>query len=120
MTAKQKTKRENRAKERERDREMRSMHRLDLPLPLFWDVIPFYGNYERDNTMRNMLSEQFYTSKRTNTIFHRLHQGALIVHDDRNTPTEEKGHRTPKFDKASPKGMPRTAWEVKSLVKLLR
>ena len=95
------------------------MHCLDLPLLLFWEVIPFYRNYEQDNTMRNMLSEQFYMLRRTNTVFHHIHQGVLIVHDNWNTPMEERGCRTPKFDKASPKGMPHTTWEVKSLVKLL-
>jgi hypothetical protein len=119
MSDKKKKKYDNKKEERERDRLMTNLHRLDLLIPPFWEVIPHYGIYERDNTLRGMLSEQFYVSRRTNTVFHRFHQGALIVHDDRNTPFESRGRSTPKFDKASPRGLPRTAWEVKCLVKLL-
>ena len=70
MTDKQKKKYDNKKAERERDRQMMTMHRLDMIVPSFWEVIPHYGNYERDNTLRNMLSEQFYVSQRNNVVYH--------------------------------------------------
>jgi hypothetical protein len=119
MTDKQKKKYDNSKAERERSQLMIALHRLDVRIPPFWEVRPLYGMYERDNTLRNMLSEQFYVSRRNNTVYHRIHQGAQIVIDDRNAPSEPRGNVTQKFDKASPKGLPRTAWEVKCLVQLL-
>jgi len=119
MTADPIVKYNNKKAERERDRQMMTMHQLDMIVPSFWEVIPHYGNYERDNTLCNMLSEQFYVSQRNNVVYHRLHHGAQVVHDDCNTPMGERGFVTQQFDKASPKGMPRMAWEVKFLIKLL-
>src|SRR5258708_35955624 len=48
-----------------------------------------------------------------------MQQGVQVMHDDRNTPMGERGLVTQQFDLASPKGMLRTAWEAKCLIKLL-
>ena len=117
---KKKKKHINKEKERERDRELIGLDRLDLPIPPFWDVIRRTGYFERDNHMRNMLSGSFYVSTRDNVAYHRLHQGAQIALDERGAPHSETIHYAPKFDKASPKGMPLTAWHVNCLIKMLR
>jgi hypothetical protein len=70
--------------ERENEKEM--MHRLELSIPHFWDVIRGVGLYERDNSFRNLLSPSFFVSGRTNTVLHRLHQAAQIAHEERNAP----------------------------------
>jgi hypothetical protein len=103
----------------EHDRLKATMDSLEHPIPPFWDVIPQHGYYERDNNMRHMISGHFYVSGRTNTVFHRLHQEALLVHDERNTPFEGRTRGGVKFNRASPQGMPRTAWEVRSLIRIL-
>lgn len=89
MTTKQKAKyNNNKAVEREQDRRMAIMHRLDLPIPSFWDVIKRVGHYKRDNNMHNMLSGDFYVSRRDNTVYHRLHQHAQVALDARDMPDE--------------------------------
>jgi hypothetical protein len=118
MTAKQKAKHNNKALQRERDQREVMMHRLDLPLASFWDVIKRTGYYERDNNMRNMLSGDFYVSGNDNTVYHRLHQSAQIALDVKGQPFEGNSS-TRAFDKASPRGMPLTAWEVDRLIKIL-
>ena len=120
MTANQKKKHRNREIEREQQNEKAMMNRLDLPLHPFWDVNPAVGYYERDNRLRNMISGLFYVSGRTNVVYHRLYQRDLIFRDEQPAGQEGPSPRTDlKFYKASPQGMPRTAWEVKCLLKLL-
>jgi hypothetical protein len=120
MTAKQKQKRQNRELERERANEKAMMHRLDLPLHPFWDVIPAIGYFERDNHLRNMVSGSFYVSRQSNVVYHRLYQREFILRDGRPIGQEGPTPRTDlEFYKASFQGMPRTAWEVKRLIKIL-
>jgi hypothetical protein len=120
MNPKKKREYDNQAAERERDAEMRDMHRLDLPIPSFWDAIKRIGHYERDNTMHNMLFRNFYVLGRSNAMFYRLHQGARITQDTRDTPDNDGGQSTKLWlYKVAQQGMPLTAWEVKQLLKLL-
>ena len=61
MTDKQKKKKYNNMNtEWEWNQQKQALHHLDMQIPSFWEVIPHYRNYERDNTLCNMLSEQFY------------------------------------------------------------
>jgi hypothetical protein len=96
------------------------MSRLDLPLASFWHAIQHVGHYERDNSMRNMLSGSFHVVAQSNTVYHRVHQGAQIAIETRGLPADESSCPSKLFDKASPRGMPLTAWDVKQLIKLLR
>jgi len=101
MTNKQKKKYNNKKVEQEWDRQMITMHQLDMIVPPFWKVIPHYGNYKQDNTLCKMLFKQFYVSQRNNVVYHQIHQGAQVMHNNRNTPMGERGLVTQRFDKAS-------------------
>jgi len=60
-----------------------NMDRRDLPLHPFWDVIPRDGFYERDNTLRDILSGHFYVSRQTNAVYHHCHHTAAIAMDQK-------------------------------------
>ena len=119
MSPAKKRKHMNRQVEMDREREKDMMHRLDLPIPSFWDVIRCVGHYERDNTLRNLLSPAFFVSGQNNSVLHRLHQAAQIAHEERNAPQEDRRTRGAKIARVSPAGIPRTAWEVKGLLRLV-
>ena len=67
-----------------------------------------------------MLSVEFYVSTRTNVVYHRQHQAAQIILDERDADANEFIPYASKFERASLRGMPTTAWQVKDLIKMLR
>ena len=85
----------------------------------FWDAIPCVGYYKRNNQMRNLLSVPFYISTHNNIVYHREHQLSRINRYKGPSLPEESKPRDEKFRKASPQGIPHTAWEVNCLVHLL-
>src|SRR5260221_166496 len=97
---------------------MHMMHCLEQLLHLFWDVIPGIRLFEWDNNMQHMLSGQFYVSGNNNIIYCRVHQRAQIMHDNQGILNEDT--TLVRLYRASQKGMPCTAWEVKCLLKILR